>query len=60
MTQTARIEVRAEKKVKSIIQKAAKINGLTLTDFVLNASYCCAVEIIKNHKEVIAALKEMK
>lgn len=47
-----KLEFRVKSDVKKILQKAADIIGLSLTDFVTNASMVKAYSIIRDHSIV--------
>lgn len=56
---SARLEIRMKKEVKEIVQYAADIMGISLTDFVINSALGNAYKIIKEHKEVKKILKQL-
>jgi uncharacterized protein (DUF1778 family) len=45
-----RLEARVDAKQKSLLQRAAKLQGRTLTDFVIHAAQEAAIQIIERHK----------
>lgn len=52
MATTARIEVRTEDEVKSTIERAAAIQGLSITDFVLNIAKSRADKVIAKYERM--------
>jgi uncharacterized protein (DUF1778 family) len=45
-----RLEARVDAKQKSLLQRAARLQGRTLTDFVINAAQEAATQIVERHE----------
>lgn len=49
-SQSERLEARVSKEQKELFQRAADIQGLTLTDFVISSMHNAAVRAIQEHE----------
>ena len=50
---TARLEARTQPSVKDIIHRAAALNGVDVSSFVVNAAYTAAQSTIAAHKVTV-------
>jgi uncharacterized protein (DUF1778 family) len=58
MSDHERLEFRIKQDVKEIIQKAADISHLTLTDFMINTAHFAALKFLDNHQFLTDFMKE--
>lgn len=58
MIENERLELRIDRDVKEILQHAADILHMTLTEFVVNSSTVKAIEFTKNHNHVLDIIKQ--
>lgn len=49
-----RIAARVSKKHKSLFEQAARLRGLSLTDFMTNSAYDEALRILEQHETIIS------
>ena len=49
-TSPARLEARISQETKALVQKAADLEGRTLTDFVVASVQAAACKVIENHQ----------
>jgi len=54
----ARLEARVNPKIKSLLQKAADLEGLTLTDFVIASVQVAAIATIQKHQTLKLSLED--
>lgn len=57
---TERLECRVKPEMKQIIQKAADIMGMSLSDFVINAATLKAYEFMRDHNIINANMEQME
>ena len=55
---TARLEARISQEAKALVQKAADLEGRTLTDFVLSTVQAAAYQVIEQHQTLRLNLEE--
>ena len=55
---TARLEARISPEIKSLLQKAAALEGKTLTDFVVNSVQAEARRVIEQHQTLTLSLQD--
>lgn len=55
---TARLEARVPRELKEILQQAAQIEGVTLTDFVIMSVHQAAKQTIERHQSLTLTLKQ--
>jgi len=55
---TARLEARVSPEIKAIWQKAADLEGRTLTDFVIASVQTAAHEVIEKHQTLKLSLED--
>ncbi len=54
----ARLELRIDKNLKMILQRAADILDISLSDFVINAAYTNAFTFINSHENILNTIKQ--
>ncbi len=54
----ARLEARISPEIKSLLQKAADLEGLTLTDFVIASVQEAAIATIQKHQTLKLSLED--
>ena len=54
----ARLEARISPEIKSLLQKAADLEGLTLTDFVIASVQVAAIATIQKHQTLKLSLED--
>jgi uncharacterized protein (DUF1778 family) len=57
---SARLEARAQPSVKDAIQRAATLNGVDLSAFMVNAAYAAAKDTLSAHSVTVLASKADK
>jgi len=57
-TKAERIEARITRAQKQMLQRAAEIDGRTLTDFILNSAQAAARQIIHQHELLLLRDKD--
>ncbi|MBH8554855.1 DUF1778 domain-containing protein [Nostocaceae cyanobacterium CENA357] len=55
-----RLEARISKEQKEVFQRAAEIQGRTLTDFVINSVMNAAKQIIQEHEMIILSRQDQE
>jgi uncharacterized protein (DUF1778 family) len=55
---TARLEARISPETKALIQKAADLEGRTLTDFVIASVQTAACKVIEQHQTLRLSIKD--
>lgn len=55
---TARLEARISPETKALIQKAADLEGRTLTDFVIASVQTAACKVIKQHQTLKLSIED--
>ncbi|BAZ11879.1 hypothetical protein NIES4071_37050 [Calothrix sp. NIES-4071] len=56
--QTARLEARVNPEIKALWQKAADLQGVTLTDFVISSVQQAAYKVIEQHQTLKLSLED--
>lgn len=54
----ARLEARISPEIKSLLQKAADLEGITLTDFVIASVQVAAIATIQKHQTLKLSLED--
>ena len=49
-TKTERLQARVNPETKSLIEKAALLRGVSISDFIINSAYDAASETISSHE----------
>jgi len=55
---TSRLETRVSSETKALFQKAADIQGVTLTDFVTTSVYAEATRVIEQHQTLKLSIED--
>lgn len=55
---TARLEARISQEIKALVQKAADLEGRSLTDFVVTSVQAAAMEVIKQHQTLQLSIED--
>ncbi|MEA5628314.1 DUF1778 domain-containing protein [Nostoc sp. UHCC 0251] len=58
LQQTARLEARVNPEIKALWQKAADLQGVTLTDFVIASVQEAAYNVIQQHQTLKLSLED--
>jgi uncharacterized protein (DUF1778 family) len=58
LQQTARLEARVNPEIKALWQKAADLQGVTLTDFVIASVQEAAYKVIQQHQTLKLSLED--
>ena len=58
LQQTARLEARVNPEIKALWQKAADLQGVTLTDFVIASVQEAACNVIQQHQTLKLSLED--
>jgi uncharacterized protein (DUF1778 family) len=56
--QTARLELRTTEAQKRLIEKAAELQGRTMTDFVVSTAYESAKRVIQEHETLVLGARD--
>jgi uncharacterized protein (DUF1778 family) len=56
--QTARLELRTTPAQKELIEKAAELQGRSLTDFVMTSAYESAKRAVQEHEALILSVRD--
>jgi uncharacterized protein (DUF1778 family) len=54
----ARLEARISQETKALVQKAADLEGRTLTDFVVSSVQAAAYKVIEQHQTLMLSLED--
>jgi uncharacterized protein (DUF1778 family) len=54
----ARLEARLSQEIKALVQKAADLEGRTLTDFVISSVQAAAYKVIEQHQTLKLSLED--
>ena len=57
-TSTARLEARITQETKALVQKAADLEGRTLTDFVVSSVQAAAYKVIEHHQTLKLSIED--
>ncbi|MGK7946998.1 MAG: DUF1778 domain-containing protein [Microcystaceae cyanobacterium] len=57
---TARLEARTTQEIKDLIQRAAELEGRSITDFVVASAQAHAYEVIKKHQILQLSTEDSK
>jgi uncharacterized protein (DUF1778 family) len=57
-TSSARLEARISQETKALVQKAADLEGRTLTDFVVASVQAAAYKVIKEHQTLKLSIED--
>jgi uncharacterized protein (DUF1778 family) len=55
---SARLEARISQETKALVQKAADLEGRTLTDFVVSSVQAAAYKVIEQHQTLMLSLED--